>query len=217
MNVKAQFKNLGKDPDFIECFNDFNGTNFTELNESQIFSVGTLFHIVQIQTRDNREILLTDAYTDITYRGKNYVATGDFTDISSIDDSKEINNVGITVKLANVRTEYISLVTSKALDRADVKIDVVFLNPNTGEVQADFNLFVGSMDKLTINIDYEDNESKNETEAVINSIWEVLEKSARNHASDGVHRSYAGNENDTFFSRIGKWNSEKRWTSLDNT
>lgn len=73
------------------------------------------------------------------------------------------------------------------------------------------------MDKLSINIDYEDNESKNETEAVINSIWEVLEKNARNHASDAVHRSYAGNENDTFFSRIGKWNSEKRWTSLDNT
>lgn len=176
-----------------------------------------MFHIVQIQTRDNREILLTDAYTDITYRGKNYIASGDFTDISSIDDSKEINNIGLTVKLANVRTEYISLVTSKALDRSDVRIDIVFLNPNTGEVQADFNLFVGTMDKLSINIDYEDNESKNETEAVINSIWEVLEKNARNHASDAVHRSYAGNENDTFFSRIGKWNSEKRWTSLDNT
>lgn len=217
MSVKDQFDALRKNPDFIECFNEFNGTHFTELTESQVFSVGTLFHIVQIQTRDNRGILLTDAYTDITYRGKNYIASGDFTDISSIDDSKEINNIGLTVKLANVRTEYISLVTSKALDRSDVRIDIVFLNPNTGEVQADFNLFVGTMDKLSINIDYEDNESKNETEAVINSIWEVLEKNARNHASDAVHRSYAGNESDTFFSRIGKWNSEKRWTSLDNT
>ncbi|EMB7853595.1 hypothetical protein VAG69_002219 [Escherichia coli] len=217
MSVKDQFDALRKHPDFIECFNEFNGTHFTELTESQVFSVGTLFHIVQIQTRDNREILLTDAYTDITYRGKNYIASGDFTDITSIDDSKEINNIGLTVKLANVRTEYINLVTSKALDRSDVRIDIVFLNPNSGEVQADFNLFVGTMDKLSINIDYEDNESKNETEAVINSIWEVLEKNARNHASDAVHRSYAGNENDTFFSRIGKWNSEKRWTSLDNT
>ena len=160
------------------------------------------------------ELLLTDAYYDLQYQGKNYIAAGDFTDISSISEEKEINNIGMTVKLANIRKEYINLIRTKALNRADVKIDICFLNPNTGSPTESFNLFTGSMDKLTVNIEYDDNEAKNETEAVMNSIWEVLEKSARNHASDGVHRSYPGNEQDTFFSRIGKWNSESKWTSV---
>ena len=188
MSVKDQFNRLRKDPDFIEAYNDFNGTNYTELTTGQLFSVGTLFHLVQIKMHNGTELLLTDAYYDLQYQGKNYIAAGDFTDIS--------------------------LIRTKALNRADVKIDICFLNPNTGSPTESFNLFTGSMDKLTVNIEYDDNEAKNETEAVMNSIWEVLEKSARNHASDGVHRSYPGNEQDTFFSRIRKWNSESKWTSV---
>ncbi|CAM6711323.1 DUF2163 domain-containing protein [Citrobacter portucalensis] len=214
MSVKDQFNRLRKDPDFIEAYNDFNGTNYTELTTGQLFSVGTLFHLVQIKMHNGTELLLTDAYYDLQYQGKNYIAAGDFTDISSISEEKEINNIGMTVKLANIRKEYINLIRTKALNRADVKIDICFLNPNTGSPTESFNLFTGSMDKLTVNIEYDDNEAKNETEAVMNSIWEVLEKSARNHASDGVHRSYPGNEQDTFFSRIGKWNSESKWTSV---
>ena len=214
MSVKEQFNRLRKDPDFIEAYNDFNGTNYTELTTGQLFSVGTLFHLVQIKMHNGTELLLTDAYYDLQYQGKNYIAAGDFTDISSISEEKEINNIGMTVKLANIRKEYINLIRTKALNRADVKIDICFLNPNTGSPTESFNLFTGSMDKLTVNIEYDDNEAKNETEAVMNSIWEVLEKSARNHASDGVHRSYPGNEQDTFFSRIGKWNSESKWTSV---
>ncbi|MDM2788126.1 MAG: hypothetical protein E6989_03385 [Citrobacter freundii] len=214
MSVKDQFNRLRKDPDFLDAYNDFNGTNYTELTTGQLFSVGTLFHLVQIKMHNGTELLLTDAYYDLQYQGKNYIAAGDLTDISSISEEKEINNIGMTVKLANIRKEYINLIRTKALNRADVKIDICFLNPNTGVPTESFNLFTGSMDKLTVNIEYDDNEAKNETEAVMNSIWEVLEKSARNHASDGVHRSYKGNEQDTFFSRIGAWNSESKWTSV---
>lgn len=214
MTIKDRFNQLCKDPDFISAYNDFNGTKLTVLSTSQLFSVGTLFHLVQIKMRNDQELLLTDAYYDVVYEGKNYIATGDFTDISTIDEQKEINNIGMNVSLSNVRTEYINLVRSKNLDRADVRIDICFMNPNTGAPTESFNIFTGSVDKLTINIDYEANESKNETTAQLDSLWAVLEKSARNHASDGVHRSYKGNEQDMFFARIGKWNSESRWTSV---
>ncbi|MEP8886196.1 hypothetical protein ABKV35_14060 [Enterobacter kobei] len=213
MNIKDRFAVLCKDPDFINAYNDFNGTKLTVLDQSQLFSVGTLCHLVTINMKTGSELLLTDAYYNIEYKAKNYIATGDFTDISTIDEEKEIQNTGMSVKLANVRTEYINLVRTKQLDVADVKIDIAFLNPETGVVAETFNLFTGEIDKLTINIEYDDNESKNETEAQLNSIWAVLEKSARNYASDGVHRSYPGSENDVFFSRIGKWNSEQKWTS----
>lgn len=213
MNIKDRFAALCKDPDFISAYNDFNGTKLTVLDQSQLFSVGTLCHLVTINMKTGSELLLTDAYYNIEYKAKNYIATGDFTDISTIDEEKEIQNTGMSVKLANVRTEYINLVRTKQLDVADVKIDIAFLNPETDVVAETFNLFTGEIDKLTINIEYDDNESKNETEAQLNSIWAVLEKSARNHASDGVHRSYPGSENDVFFSRIGKWNSEQKWTS----
>lgn len=214
MSIKDEFKKLCNDPSFISAYNDFNGTNLKVLDVSQLFSVGTLFHLVQIQMQNNKELLLTDAYHDVVYEGKNYMATGDFTDISTIDEQKEINNIGMSVKLSNVRTEYINLIRSKQLDKSDVKIDICFMDPNTGAPTESFNIFTGSVDKLTINIDYTDNESKNETTAQLDSIWAVLEKSARNHASDGVHRSYPGNEQDLFFARIGKWNSQSRWTSV---
>ncbi|WP_371412833.1 hypothetical protein, partial [Klebsiella pneumoniae] len=162
----------------------------------------------------SQELLITDAYFDVQYQEKTYLATGDFTDISTIQESKEINNTGMTVRLSNVRTEYISLIRSKALDNSEVKIDIGFINPNNGSVQTSFNIFTGVIDKLSIQLDYNDAECKNETEATLDSIWAVLEKSARNHASDGIHRAYPGNENDSFFARIGKWNSEARWTSV---
>lgn len=212
--VKKIFEDLGKNQDFVEAYNDFNGTNLTSLNTEQVFSVGTFTHLVKIKTTDNREVLITDAYFDIQYEGKNYIASGDFVDISSIRESKELNNLGLTVRLSNVRTEYVSMISAGLLDHSEVKIDLAFLNPNNGNVQTSFNIFTGEIEKLNVEIDYTDNESKNETEVTINSIWAVLDKRARNHCSDGIHRSYPGNENDTFFSRIGKWNSQAKWTSV---
>lgn len=90
MSVKDQFNRLRKDPDFIEAYNDFNGTNYTELTTGQLFSVGTLFHLVQIKMHNGTELLLTDAYYDLQYQGKNYIAAGDFTDISSISEEKKL-------------------------------------------------------------------------------------------------------------------------------
>lgn len=211
--IKQRFNDLCSHKDFIQAFNDFNGTQYTKLNISQLFAVGSLFHFVKVKMYDQRELLLTDAFYDVTYEGKTYLAAGDFVDISTIKESKEINNIGMNVTLGNVRTEYINLIRTKSFNNADVQIDIGFLNPNTGSVETSFNIFTGVIDSMNINIQYEDNESKNETEVVMNSIWEALDKTARNHASSGVHRSYPGNENDTFFDRIGKWNSEQKWTS----
>ena len=45
MSVKDQFNRLRKDPDFIEAYNDFNGTAYTELTTGQLFSVGILFRL----------------------------------------------------------------------------------------------------------------------------------------------------------------------------
>lgn len=213
-DIRARFAELCKNSDFIQAYNDFNGTELKQLNQSQLFAVGTLFHLVQIRTNDDNEILITDCSFDLTYKGKLYMASGDFNDISAISEQKEINNYGMKVKLSNIRKEYIGLVAQGVLDNAEVQIDIGFMNPNTGSVEQSFNIFSGSIDSTTIQIQYEDNESKNTTDTQMNSLWEVLDKSARNHASDGVHRSYPGNENDSFFSRIGKWNSESKWTSV---
>lgn len=209
--IKQKFEALCKAPDFIQAFNEFNGTSVKQLNLSQLFSTGTLFHLVNIKMPNGNQLNISDAWYDISYNGLTYLATGDFVDISTISDDKEINNVGMTVKLTNVKTDYIQLVQSKQFDKSDVKIELAFCNPNTGQIQQSFNIFTGAVDSLTVNLELKDNESTNTTEAKMNSIYEVLEKKARNHASDGVHRSYPGNENDTFFSRIGKWNSEAIW------
>ncbi|EHR2875924.1 hypothetical protein KTR93_001473 [Salmonella enterica] len=185
----------------------------TKLTLPQLFSTGSMFHIIEVLTASGDVLRLTDGYFDLDYNGFTYLATGDFLDITSNAEEKEINNNGINVTISNVREEYITLIRNKQFDKSDVKIEMAFLNPNTGRVETTFPVFRGVVDSININIEYEEDECKNESEIQLNSIWEVLDKNARSHASDGIHRAYAGNENDLFFSRAGKWNSEAKWHS----
>ncbi|EBS9250081.1 DUF2163 domain-containing protein [Salmonella enterica] len=172
-----------------------------------------MFHIIEVITASGEVLRLTDGYFDLDHNGFTYLATGDFLDITSNAEEKEINNNGINVTISNVREEYITLIRNKQFDKSDVKIELAFLNPNTGRVETTFPVFRGVVDSININIEYEEDECKNESEIQLNSIWEVLEKNARSHASDGIHRAYVGNENDLFFSRTGRWNSESKWHS----
>ncbi|WP_249820292.1 hypothetical protein [Escherichia coli] len=212
--IQESFNELCTNIDFIEVYNDQTGQNVSRLTLPQLFSTGSMFHIIEVITASGDVLRLTDGYFDLDYNGFTYLATGDFLDISSNSEEKEINNNGITVNISNVREEYITLIRGKQFDKSDVKIEMVFLNPNTGTVAATYPVFRGVVDSIAVNIEYDENECKNESEFQLNSIWEVLDKNARSHASDGIHRSYPGNENDLFFSRIGKWNSEAKWNSF---
>ncbi|ECE0403403.1 DUF2163 domain-containing protein [Salmonella enterica subsp. enterica] len=211
--IQEAFNRLCTNLDFIEVYNDQTGQDVTRLTLPQLFSTGSMFHIIEVVTASKEVIRLTDGYFDLDYNGFTYLATGDFLDITSNAEEKDINNNGINVTISNVREEYVTLIRNKQFDKSDVKIEMVFLNPNTGRVETTFPVFRGVVDSININIEYEEDECKNESEIQLNSIWEVLDKNARSHASDGIHRAYAGNENDLFFSRVGKWNSESRWFS----
>ncbi|EOJ6922193.1 hypothetical protein [Escherichia coli] len=211
--IQDAFNSLCTNVDFIEVYNDQTGQNVSRLTLPQLFSTGSMFHIIEAITASGDVLRLTDGYFDLDYNGFTYLATGDFLDISSNSEEKEINNNGITVNISNVREEYITLIRNKQFDKSEVKIEMVFLNPNTGMVETTYPVFRGVVDNINISIEYNEDECKNESEFQLNSIWEVLDKNARSHASDGIHRSYPGNENDLFFSRIGKWNSESRWHS----
>ncbi len=211
--IQEAFNRLCTNLDFIEVYNDQTGQDVTRLTLPQLFSTGSMFHIIEVFTASGEVLRLTDGYFDLDYNGFTYLATGDFLDITSNAEEKEINNNGINVTISNVREEYVTLIRNKQFDKSDVKIEMVFLNPNTGRVETTFPVFRGVVDSININIDYKEDECTNESEIQLNSIWEVLDKNARSHASDGIHRAYAGNENDLFFSRVGKWNSESRWFS----
>ncbi|CUA37363.1 DUF2163 domain-containing protein [Escherichia coli] len=211
--IQDAFNKLCTNIDFIEVYNDQTGQEVTRLTLPQLFSTGSMFHIIEVITASGDVLRLTDGYFDLDYNGFTYLASGDFLDISSNSEEKEINNNGITVNVSNVREEYITLIRNKQFDKSDVKIEMVFLNPNTGKVETTYPVFRGVVDNINISIDYKDKECTNESEFQLNSIWEVLDKNARSHASDGIHRSYPGNENDLFFSRAGRWNAESKWHS----
>lgn len=211
--IQEAFNRLCTNLDFIEVYNDQTGQDVTRLTLPQLFSTGSMFHIIEVFTASGEVLRLTDGYFDLDYNGFTYLATGDFLDITSNAEEKEINNNGINVTISNVREEYVTLIRNKQFDKSDVKIEMVFLNPNTGRVETTFPVFRGVVDSININIDYKEDECTNESEIQLNSIWEVLDKNARSHASDGIHRAYAGNENDLFFSRTGRWNSEAKWHS----
>ncbi|MBN5214284.1 hypothetical protein JY428_04995 [Serratia ureilytica] len=184
----------------------------TVLTEQQLMSAGFLFNLVDIQL-PTQKLNLTDGYHDVDYDGTTYLASGDFLDLATTAEEKEINNNGINVTISNVRPEYITLITTGQFRNAGVVVRMAFMNPNTGAVAMTFPVFTGTIDSVNINIEFQDNESKNESQVTVNSLWEVLTKKARNHCSDSIHRSYPGNENDGIFSRIGKWNSENIWKS----
>lgn len=211
MNIQDIFKRLCSDPDFIEVYNDQTGSEVTKLTIGQLFSTGSLFHLVDVSLANNEVLRLTDSYFDVDYEGQTYLATGDILDISRITDEKEINNNGLTIKASNVRKEYVTMIRNKLFEKAKVKINMAFMNPNTGTVAFTYQIFAGEVDCTTINIEFDEDNLKNESEFTVNSIWASLEKNARSHATDSIHRSYVGNEDDLFFSRIGKWNSEAMW------
>ncbi|MDP8728367.1 hypothetical protein [Serratia marcescens] len=213
MNIKDEIKKLCSNPDFVQTFNDFNGSNLTVLTEQQLMSSGFLFNLVDIQLTGGGEINLTDGYHDVEYNNKVYIASGDFLNLTTTAEEKEINNHGIDVTISNVRPEYIEMIGNKKFSKAMVNVNMAFMNPNTGTVALSYPVTVGRIDSVNINIEFKDNESTNESQIKVNSLWEVLEKRARNHCSDGIHRSYPGCENDGIFSRIGKWNSESIWKS----
>lgn len=211
--IQEAFNKLCTNLDFIEVYNDQTGQDVTRLTLPQLFSTGSMFHIIEVFTASGEVLRLTDGYFDLDYNGFTYLATGDFLDITSNAEEKEINNNGINVTISNVREEYVTLIRNKQFDKSDVKIEMVFLNPNTGRVETTFPVFRGVVDSINISIDYKEDECTNESEIQLNSIWEVLDKNARSHASDGIHRAYAGNEDDLFFSRVGRWNAESKWHS----
>ena len=212
--IKSAFEELTKNKDFIEVFNLYNGSNHTKLTPEQVQSVGYAFNIVKIKLR-SETLYLTDCAYDIPYDGHLYLASGDFMGMGSINDQKEINNKGITVKMANIKPEFTDLISSGQFKKAPVELRLVFLNPNSGAIETSFSVFNGTVDsiQITLSPNSDGTNISNTISAELNSIWEVLNSKPRAHCSDAIHRSIPGNENDMFFSRIGKWNSEAIWKS----
>jgi len=211
---QEEIANLCVHPDFLKDFNSRNGTKKTVLTQQELFSVGTVFHVITVTLSKGEGVIrICDGYHDISHNGFKFLASGDLLDVQSPTKSKEINNQGMSVKFANVRKDYINLIRDKKIDKAEVQIEAVFLNPLKGGVVGSFDVFMGEVDSTIVNIRMDDSEWQNTTEVRLNSNWSSLDQNARHHASDGVHRSYPGNENDGFFSKAGKWNSEAVWTS----
>lgn len=213
MDIQQAFDNLCTDRDFLDLYGEHTGDFLPRLTIAQLFSTGSLYHVVNIKFADGSgELRLCDGYHDITFNNQLYIASGDFLDIQNPTRSKELNNTGMSVRVSNVRPEYVTMIKNKQFDKAVVTIRMVFLNPMSGAVMQDFGVFQGEIDSSSISLDFSnDEEWKSETDIKINSFWAVLEKNARSHCTDGVHRSYAGNENDGFFAKIGMWNSEAVW------
>lgn len=212
--IKAAFEKLGTNPDFLEVYNLYNGTSKTSLTVSEVQSIGYAYNIVKIQLKQDT-LYLTDCGYDILYNGNLYLASGDFMGMGAISDSKEINNKGLSVTMANIKPEFADRVTSGQFKNAPVELSICFINPNTGVPEVVYSVFSGSVDSVQITLSPDSNGTtiSNSIKAELNSIWEILASKPRAHCSDAVHRSTPGNENDMFFSRIGKWNSEEVWKS----
>ncbi|MEB7712330.1 hypothetical protein NGC32_06270 [Kluyvera cryocrescens] len=211
---QEEINNLCMHPDFLKDFNSRNGTKKTKLSQQELFSIGTIFHCITVTMASGAGVIrICDGYHDITHNNHKFLASGDLLDVVSPKRAKEINNQGMSVQFANVRQDYIKLIREKKLDKAVVQIEVIFLNPLKGGVVASYGQFYGEVDSSILNIRMDGSEWENTTEIKLNSVWCSLDQNARHHASDGVHRSYPGNANDTFFARAGKWNSEAVWTS----
>ncbi|MCL8167132.1 hypothetical protein [Enterobacter kobei] len=213
---QEELNNLCVHPDFLKAFNTTYGTNKTILSQQELFSVGTVYHIITVTMAVGEGVIrICDGYHDITYNGFKFLATGDLLDVQTPTKSKEINNQGMSVKFSNVRKDYINLIQQGKLDKAQVQIQMVFLNPLKGGVVGSFDVFMGEVDSTVLNLNMAENDSEweNTAEIKLNSNWACLDQNARHHASDGIHRSYPGNANDGFFSKAGKWNSEAIWTA----
>jgi hypothetical protein len=102
---------------------------------------------------DSGSVRNTDAYRDIVWKGKTYIANGHFIQIEDLAESATLQMSRVKVTLSGVDQSWLALILSQAYDGRALRIWRGFLSDTFTLIQDPVQLFEGTMDEPIIEDD----------------------------------------------------------------
>ncbi|MDD7993762.1 DUF2163 domain-containing protein [Kosakonia radicincitans] len=193
----------------VKYWNLIRGGNKTVLTQTELMSLGVHVICFDVLPKGYSAFHWTDAFTDITWNGSNYISFPDIISDSlpSFTEQKGINNDAINFKISNVNASVRQLAFSGLLKDAQMNITMVILNPFDSSVLYSMLMFTGFIDYVQAVANPID--PKNEMTVYVNSVYKKLDRQPPTIAANSVYQSYYPGDN--YFSLLGQVNQNQTW------
>lgn len=154
--------------------------------------------IILVQAEfDSGDTNLWSGYGNIVFDGDNYTGAGNLLQISSIEETEDIEARGVTITVSGIPSSLISIALSENYQDRPIKIWFGALNESTGALISDPELmFRGRMDTMQIT---EDGETALIAVRAENNLIALKRPRERRYTSDDQKLDYS---TDTFFDQV---------------
>lgn len=176
--------------------------------EHVIRYLGQPVHLIEIEFQQGALRLTNYPYGDVTFEGKTFFSTGELENFDDVQESMELNQKGITIKLNSVSPTILAILNSGAYVRAPVTGYIAFMDPVNPSATplAGFVFSSGYVNKPTIKYDSVKGTSKIQITTTAN--LERLNNSGGLRTAHATH--FAKYPDDHFFAFANATNKSRR-------
>lgn len=193
-------------PQLIKYWELLRGEKVTRLSVADVMSMGVHVTIFEVYPRKSDAIYWNDGFTQLELNGVVYQSFPDLVQDSlpSFSEEKGISNDSINFTISNVDNATRIMAMSGQLDKAQLNIGLIILNPYDSTPIYQQRMFTGFIENFqcTVNPFSEINEMK----VTVNSVYKRLDLSPKTLAANSVYQSYY--PNDAIMSLLGQVNKE---------
>ncbi|MDX7507805.1 DUF2163 domain-containing protein [Citrobacter sp. S39] len=193
-------------PQLIKYWELLRGEKVTRLSVADVMSMGVHVTIFEVYPRKSDAIYWNDGFTQLELNGVVYQSFPDLVQDSlpSFSEEKGISNDSIDFTISNVDNATRIMAMSGQLDKAQLNIGLIILNPYDSTPIYQQRMFTGFIENFqcTVNPFSEINEMK----VTVNSVYKRLDLSPKTLAANSVYQSYY--PNDAIMSLLGQVNKE---------
>ncbi|TKV15368.1 DUF2163 domain-containing protein [Citrobacter sp. wls615] len=193
-------------PQLINYLELLRGEKVTRLSVADVMSMGVHVTIFEVYPRKSDAIYWNDGFTQLELNGVVYQSFPDLVQDSlpSFSEEKGISNDSIDFTISNVDNATRIMAMSGQLDKAQLNIGLIILNPYDSTPIYQQRMFTGFIENFqcTVNPFSEINEMK----VTVNSVYKRLDLSPKTLAANSVYQSYY--PNDAIMSLLGQVNKE---------
>ncbi len=174
----------------------------TELGKSRLQPV----HLVEVLF-DTTPIYMTDAWTDVVWDSKTFIALGHFLGFSDIEETAELQVANLTAQLSGVDQSLIAAVLSENYIDRTLNIYKAFLDGNLAVIADPVLIFSGRMDSPVIDENPDDGTCTVSVSA--SNAWVDFERKSGRHTNHTEQQIYF--PGDKGFEFVSAVTSEITW------
>ncbi|WP_429103675.1 hypothetical protein [Aeromonas hydrophila] len=174
-------------------------------------------HLVEIEFQEGTLRLCNDPFGDITAGGKRFISDGTLTSFDDVEETAEINQRGITIKLNSMSETLISMLNAAQYIRVPVTGYHAYMDPtgtkdNPSEPFFVVEFFKGYVDQPEFT--YNAIKDKAEFKITTTAILERLSNSNGQRTAHSLHILRKPGDNFFKYSSVTQTSKEKNWKML---